>query len=175
VEIKSALRAAGAFATAVAVPAAAHDRGETVTPHFERAIPNIPEALATKLGKSPIVARNTPGFVVNRLLLPMLNEAFFLLAEDDVDPTDIDDAMKLGCNHPIGPLALADLIGLDVLLAVLQTIHDELGKPKYRPAPLLKASVPNLLRDCHSMVRSTRGTRHNIGRRPALTYNRWRR
>ena len=102
---------------------------------------DVVEALATKLGKSPIVARNTPGFVVNRLLLPMLNEAFFLLAEDDVDPADIDDAMKLRCNHPIGPLALADLIGLDVLLAVLQTIHDELGDPKYRPAPLLKEMV----------------------------------
>ena len=99
------------------------------------------EALATKLGKTPITVRNSPGFVVNRILLPMLNEAFFVLAEGDTSPTDIDDGMKLGCNHPIGPLALADLIGLDVLLSVMQTIHDEFGDSKYRPAPLLKEMV----------------------------------
>ena len=99
------------------------------------------EALATKLGKTPITVKSSPGFVVNRLLLPMLNEAFFLLAEDDAGATDIDLAMKLGCNHPIGPLALADLIGLDVLLSVMQTIHDEFDDSKYRPAPLLKELV----------------------------------
>ena len=99
------------------------------------------EALATKLGKTPITVKSSPGFVVNRLLLPMLNEAFFLLAEDEAGATDIDLAMKLGCNHPIGPLALADLIGLDVLLSVMQTIHDEFGDSKYRPAPLLKELV----------------------------------
>ena len=99
------------------------------------------EALATKLGKTPITVKNSPGFVVNRILLPMLNEAFFVLAEGDTSPTDIDDGMKLGCNHPIGPLALADLIGLDVLLSVMQTIHDEFGDSKYRPAPLLKEMV----------------------------------
>jgi 3-hydroxybutyryl-CoA dehydrogenase len=99
------------------------------------------EALATKLGKTPITVKSSPGFLVNRILLPMVNEAFFVLAEEMADPADIDDAMKLGCNHPIGPLALADLIGLDVLLSVLQTIHGEFGDPKYRPAPLLKELV----------------------------------
>ena len=99
------------------------------------------EALSVKLGKTPITVKSSPGFVVNRLLLPMLNEAFFLLAEGDANPTEIDDGMKLGCNHPIGPLALADLIGLDVLLSVMQTIHDDFGDSKYRPAPLLKEMV----------------------------------
>ena len=99
------------------------------------------EALAQQLGKTPITVKNSPGFVVNRILLPMLNEAFFVLAEDEADATSIDDAMKLGCNHPIGPLALADLIGLDVLLSVMQTIHDEFDDSKYRPAPLLKELV----------------------------------
>jgi 3-hydroxybutyryl-CoA dehydrogenase len=102
---------------------------------------DLAEALSEKLGKTPIAVRNAPGFVVNRILLPMLNEAFFVLAEGDSNPTDIDDGMKLGCNHPIGPLALADLIGLDVLLSVMQAIHEEFGDPKYRPAPLLKDMV----------------------------------
>jgi len=99
------------------------------------------EALAIKMGKSPITVKSSPGFVVNRILLPMLNEAFFVLAEGDASATEIDDGMKLGCNHPLGPLALADLIGLDVLLAVMQTIHDEFGDSKYRPAPLLRELV----------------------------------
>jgi 3-hydroxybutyryl-CoA dehydrogenase len=102
---------------------------------------DIVEVLSAKLGKTPITVKSSPGFVVNRILLPMLNEAFFVLAEGDADPAEIDDGMKLGCNHPIGPLALADLIGLDVLLSVMQTIHDEFGDSKYRPAPLLKEMV----------------------------------
>jgi 3-hydroxybutyryl-CoA dehydrogenase len=100
------------------------------------------EELIAKLGKSSItVAKSSPGFVVNRILLPMLNEAFFVLAEGDAEATDIDAGMKLGCNHPIGPLALADLIGLDVLLVVMETLHDEFADSKYRPAPLLKELV----------------------------------
>jgi 3-hydroxybutyryl-CoA dehydrogenase len=99
------------------------------------------EALATKLGKTPITVKSAPGFVVNRILLPMLNEAFFVLGEGDAEASDIDEGMKLGCNHPMGPLALADLIGLDVLLSVMETIHDEFGDSKYRPAPLLKELV----------------------------------
>jgi 3-hydroxybutyryl-CoA dehydrogenase len=99
------------------------------------------EALALQLGKSPITVKSGPGFVVNRILLPMINEAFFVLAEGDTSATEIDEGIKLGCNHPMGPLALADLIGLDVLLAVMQTIHDEFGDPKYRPCPLLREMV----------------------------------
>ena len=99
------------------------------------------EALALELGKTPITVKSGPALLSIRILLPMINEAFFVLAEGDTNPTDIDLGMKLGCNHPIGPLALADLIGLDVLLAVLQTIHDEFANSKYRPCPLLREMV----------------------------------
>ena len=99
------------------------------------------EALAQKLGKWPITVKNAPGFIVNRILLPMINEAFFVLAEGDASATEIDEGMKLGCNHPIGPLALADLIGLDVLLSVMQVLHDEFADSKYRPCPLLREMV----------------------------------
>jgi 3-hydroxybutyryl-CoA dehydrogenase len=99
------------------------------------------EGLALRLGKSPITVKSGPGFLVNRILLPMINEALFVLAEGDAGPTEIDQGMKLGCNHPIGPLALADLIGLDVLLDMMQAIHDNLADPKYRPCPLLKEIV----------------------------------
>ena len=98
-------------------------------------------ALAAQLGKSPITVKSAPGFVVNRILLPMINEAFFVLAEGDASAKEIDEGMKLGCNHPIGPLALADMIGLDVLLAVMQTLHDEFADSKYRPCPLLREMV----------------------------------
>jgi 3-hydroxybutyryl-CoA dehydrogenase len=97
--------------------------------------------LAEQLGKSPITVKSAPGFVVNRILLPMINEAFFVLAEGYASAEDIDKGMKLGCNHPIGPLALADMIGLDVLLSVMQILHDEFADSKYRPCPLLKELV----------------------------------
>ncbi len=99
------------------------------------------KALAEALGKSPITVKNAPGFVVNRILVPMINEAFFVLAEGLATPEDIDAGMKLGCNQPIGPLALADMIGLDVCLAVMNVYLDEFGDSKYRPCPLLKEMV----------------------------------
>ncbi len=99
------------------------------------------KALAVKLGKSPITVKNNPGFVVNRILVPMINEAFFVLAEGLATAEDIDAGMKLGCNQPIGPLALADMIGLDVCLAVMDVYIAEFNDSKYRPAPLLKEMV----------------------------------
>ncbi|RYF24217.1 MAG: 3-hydroxybutyryl-CoA dehydrogenase [Comamonadaceae bacterium] len=99
------------------------------------------KALSEKLGKSPITVKNAPGFVVNRILVPMINEAFFVLAEGRATAEDIDAGMKLGCNQPIGPLALADMIGLDVCLAVMNVYLQELGDSKYRPCPLLKEYV----------------------------------
>ena len=98
-------------------------------------------AMALQLGKTPITVKNAPGFVVNRILIPMINEAFFVLAEGLATAEDIDAGMKLGCNQPIGPLALADMIGLDVCLAVMQVYVDEYADSKYRPCPLLKEMV----------------------------------
>jgi 3-hydroxybutyryl-CoA dehydrogenase len=99
------------------------------------------EALAKALGKSPITVKNNPGFVVNRILCPMINEAIFVLAEGLASPEEIDAGMKLGCNHPIGPLALADMIGLDTMLAVMNVFYEGFNDSKYRPAPLLKEMV----------------------------------
>lgn len=98
-------------------------------------------ALATALGKTPITVKNAPGFVVNRILVPMINEALFVLSEGLATPEDIDAGMKLGCNQPIGPLALADMVGLDVCLAVMEVYLNEFGDSKYRPCPLLKELV----------------------------------
>ncbi|NIF27050.1 3-hydroxybutyryl-CoA dehydrogenase [Pantoea sp. Tr-811] len=94
-----------------------------------------------KLGKTPITAGNRPGFVVNRILVPMINEAIFVRQEGLASAEDIDTGMRLGCNQPIGPLALADLIGLDTLLAIMQAFHEGFNDSKYRPAPLLKEMV----------------------------------
>jgi 3-hydroxybutyryl-CoA dehydrogenase len=99
------------------------------------------EALTKRLGKTPVQVKSSPGFVVNRLLCPMINEAIFALGEGLATPQAIDDAMKLGCNHPIGPLALCDMIGLDVQLAVMQVLFEGFKDSKYRPAPLLVEMV----------------------------------
>jgi 3-hydroxybutyryl-CoA dehydrogenase len=98
-------------------------------------------AFAHTIGKTPVTVKNNPGFVVNRILVPMVNEAIFVLQEGLSSAEDIDTAMKLGCNHPIGPLALADLIGLDTLLAIMKVFYDGFNDPKYRPAQLLKEMV----------------------------------
>ena len=98
-------------------------------------------AMASALGKTPITVKNAPGFFVNRILVPMINEAFFVLAEGLATPEDIDAGMKLGCNQPIGPLALADMVGLDVCLAVMDVYLQEFGDSKYRACPLLKEMV----------------------------------
>lgn len=97
--------------------------------------------LALRLGKSPVSVRDSPGFVSNRVLMPMINEAIFALHEGLATAEDIDTVMKLGMHHPMGPLALADLIGLDTCLSILDVLQDGFGDPKYRPCPLLRQMV----------------------------------
>ena len=106
----------------------------------EQTVASVTE-LAKAVGKTPIGVKNSAGFVVNRILCPMINEAIFVYAEGLASAAEIDEGMKLGCNHPIGPLALADLIGLDVLLAVMEVLYSNFEDPKYRAAPLLKEMV----------------------------------
>ncbi len=98
-------------------------------------------ALATEMGKTPVMVEEAPGFVVNRILIPMINEAVGIYAEGIASVEDIDSAMKLGANHPMGPLALGDLIGLDVCLAIMEVLYNEFADSKYRPHPLLKKMV----------------------------------
>jgi 3-hydroxybutyryl-CoA dehydrogenase len=109
-------------------------RGLATSDETYRKVKEASEAV----GKVPVVANDSPGFVTNRVLLPMINEAAFCVMEGVATPKDIDEIMKLGMNHPIGPLALADLIGLDVCLAILDVLHRELGDDKYRACPLMR-------------------------------------
>ena len=97
--------------------------------------------LAEDLDKNPVEVEDYPGFVSNRILMPMINEAIFCVMEGVAEPDDIDTVMKLGMNHPMGPLTLADFIGLDVCLHIMEVLHDELGDDKYRPCPLLRRKV----------------------------------
>ncbi len=98
-------------------------------------------ALAKRFGKTTVTSKDSPGFLVNRILIPLLNEACFALQEGLASPEDIDTAVKLGLNHPMGPLTLADFVGLDTCLYIAEVLHRELGEDKYRPAPLLRRYV----------------------------------
>jgi 3-hydroxybutyryl-CoA dehydrogenase len=112
-------------------------RGQATSPESMA----IATGLCTTLGKTPVEAADYPGFIANRILMPMINEAIYAVMEGVGTPEAIDTVMKLGMNHPMGPLTLADFIGLDVCLAILNVLHEGLGDPKYRPCPLLRRMV----------------------------------
>ena len=109
--------------------------------------------LSVELGKTPVEVKEAAGFVVNRILIPMINEAAQIYADGVATVEDIDTAMKLGANHPMGPLALGDLVGLDVCLTIMETLYYEFGDTKYRPAPILRKMV----RGGHLGIKSGKG------------------